>query len=152
MGSTVSPQHLCVTSQNSDPRASALLQSAHDLGITSLTKVDVADLVFFRGNIDANTKQLIESLLVDSLLQSGEWNVGVSTHQHVVETALRQKLAFIEVDEDLTLSASQIKAAHKMALGDAFCVATALANNAKILTGDPEIINAKGNWKVQDLR
>ena len=65
---------------------------------------------------------------------------------------LRQKLAFIEVDEDLTLSASQIKAAHKMALGDAFCVATALAHNAKILTGDPEIINAKGNWKVQDLR
>lgn len=66
--------------------------------------------------------------------------------------ALRQKLAFIEVNEELTLSASQIKAANKMALGDAFCVATALAHNAKILTGDPEIINAKGNWKVQDLR
>ena len=66
--------------------------------------------------------------------------------------ALRQNLAFIEVDEELTFSASQIKAAHKMALGDAFCIATALAHNAKILTGDPEIINAKGNWKVQDLR
>ena len=66
--------------------------------------------------------------------------------------ALRQNLAFIEVNEELTLSASQIKAAHKMALGDAFCIATALAHNAKILTGDPEIINAKGNWKVQDLR
>lgn len=66
--------------------------------------------------------------------------------------ALRQKLAFVEVDEELTLSASQIKAAHKMALGDAFCIATALAHNAKILTGDPEIINARGNWKVQDLR
>jgi PIN domain nuclease of toxin-antitoxin system len=66
--------------------------------------------------------------------------------------ALRQKLAFIEIDEELTLSASKIKATYKMALGDAFCVATALAHNAKILTGDPEIINAKGNWKVQDLR
>ena len=66
--------------------------------------------------------------------------------------ALRQNLAFIKVDEELTLSASQIKAAHKMALGDAFCIATALAHNAKILTGDPEIINAKGKWKVQDLR
>jgi predicted nucleic acid-binding protein len=66
--------------------------------------------------------------------------------------ALRQNLVFIEVDEELTLSASRIKAAYKMALGDAFCVATALANNAKILTGDPAIINAKGNWKVQDLR
>jgi PIN domain nuclease of toxin-antitoxin system len=66
--------------------------------------------------------------------------------------ALRQKLNFIEVNEELTLSASKIKATHKMALGDAFCVATALAHNAIILTGDPEIINAKGNWKVQDLR
>ena len=66
--------------------------------------------------------------------------------------ALRQKLRFIEIDEQLTLSASQIKATHKMALGDAFCVATALAHNAKIFTGDPEIINAKGKWKVQDLR
>jgi PIN domain nuclease of toxin-antitoxin system len=76
---------------------------------------------------------------------------GVNAIQRVLP-ALRQKLTFIEVDEDLTLSASQIKAAHKMALGDAFCIATALAHNAKILTGDPEIINAKGNWKVQDLR
>ena len=66
--------------------------------------------------------------------------------------ALRQKLNFIGVDEELTLSASKIKATHKMALGDAFCVATALTHNAKILTGDPEIINAKGNWRVQDLR
>jgi PIN domain nuclease of toxin-antitoxin system len=71
---------------------------------------------------------------------------------HQVLPALRQKLAFIEIDEELTLSASKIKATYKMALGDAFCVATALAHNAKILTGDPEIINAKGNWKVQDLR
>jgi len=52
--------------------------------------------------------------------------------------ALRQNLSFIEVNEELTLSASR--------------VATALAHNAKILTGDPEIINAKGHWKVQDLR
>jgi len=198
------------------------------LGITSLTKVDVADLVFFRGNIDANTKQLIESLLVDSLLQSGEWNVGVGTHQHVVETALHPGVTDSTTDElirisqrmDLpidgvasgkrfvlhgTISTSDLNrliaailanpiierwsvdspieplfidtqatpivnvyrvpidanttpeqltaiTAHKMALGDAFCVATALAHNAKILTGDPEIINAKGNWKVQDLR
>jgi predicted nucleic acid-binding protein len=66
--------------------------------------------------------------------------------------ALRQNLSFIEVNEEISLSASRIKAAHRMALGDAFCVATALAHNAKILTGDPEIINAKGHWKVQDLR
>ena len=104
VGSTLSSQHLCVTSQGTDPRASALLQSAHDLGITSLTQVDVADLVFFRGNIDANTKQLIESLLVDSLLQSGEWNVGVGTHQHVVETALHPGVTDSTTDELIRIS------------------------------------------------
>jgi len=74
------------------------------LGITSLTNVDVADLVFFRGTIDANTKQLIESLLVDSLLQSGEWNVGVGTHQHVVETALHPGVTDSTTDELIRIS------------------------------------------------
>ncbi|MFM2235450.1 MAG: hypothetical protein RL296_1109 [Actinomycetota bacterium] len=105
----------------------------------------------------ASVEKVISSRPVISLVNVCEvlyiltGKYGDKTIQQVLP-ALRQKLNFIEVNEELTLSASKIKATHKMALGDAFCVATALAHNAKILTGDPEIINAKGNWKVQDLR
>jgi len=39
-----------------------------------------------------------------------------------------------------------------MALGDAFAAATAIAVNAPLLTGDPELIGRDGPWRVEDLR
>ena len=39
-----------------------------------------------------------------------------------------------------------------MAYADAFAVATALAHDAMILTGDPEILDAGGPWLTDDLR
>jgi hypothetical protein len=98
-GSKFSSQHLCVTSQNTDPRAVALLRSAHDLGITALTGIDISDLVFFRGSVHEESKQLIESLLVDSLLQQGEWNLSNSTDENVVETALHPGVTDSTSDE-----------------------------------------------------
>ena len=98
-GSILTSEHLCVSSQNTDPRAVALLQSAHDLGITSLTGIHVSDLVFFRGDIHDDTKLLLESLLVDSLLQQGEWNLSSTAREHVVETALHPGVTDSTTDE-----------------------------------------------------
>ena len=98
-GSILMSEHLCVTSQNTDPRGVALLRSAHDLGITALTGIDISDLVFFRGGIHDDTKQIIESLLVDSLLQHGEWNLASTQHQHLVETALHPGVTDSTTDE-----------------------------------------------------
>ena len=98
-GSILTSEHLCVTSQNTDPRAIALLRSAHDLGITALTGIDISDLVFFRGGIHDDTKQIIESLLVDSLLQHGEWNLASTQLQHLVETALHPGVTDSTTDE-----------------------------------------------------
>ena len=39
-----------------------------------------------------------------------------------------------------------------MALADAFAVATALAHEAVLLTGDPEILDIGGTWMTEDLR
>jgi hypothetical protein len=50
------------------------------------------------------------------------------------------------------LRAAAIKADHPMALADAFAVATAVAHDAVLLTGDPEIIDSQGPWRVEDLR
>lgn len=50
------------------------------------------------------------------------------------------------------LHASRIKAAHPMALADAFAIATAVAHDATLLTGDPAIIDAVGPWRIDDLR
>ena len=50
------------------------------------------------------------------------------------------------------MAAARIKASHPLAYADAFALATAEAHGAVLLTGDPEILAAKGPWRVQDLR
>jgi PIN domain nuclease of toxin-antitoxin system len=69
-----------------------------------------------------------------------------------VMTILRAKTRIVPVDLNIATSAGLIKSNHKMSLGDCFCVATALQYSATILTGDPEILDVKGKWKVRDLR
>lgn len=50
------------------------------------------------------------------------------------------------------LEAAAIKAAHPMAYADAFALATAAAQGALLITGDPEILDAEGPWAREDLR
>jgi len=104
VGTVLSSQYVCAISQATDPRSVALLRSAHDLGIASLTAITISDLVFFRGTIDDQSHHLIESLLIDSLLQSGEWNtIRSDTSSHVVETALHPGVTDSTTDELMRL-------------------------------------------------
>ena len=87
-GSTLLSQHISVTAQGLDPRAAHLAKAAHDLGITALKSLVITDLIFLRGEINAHTRNLVESLLVDPLLQIGQWNLESEPADFVVETAL----------------------------------------------------------------
>ncbi len=58
-----------------------------------------------------------------------------------------------EPSPELIIQAARIKAVHPIALGDCFAIATAMAHDATLLTGDPEIIDADGlHCRVEDLR
>jgi len=50
------------------------------------------------------------------------------------------------------LEAASIKATHALAYADAFAIATAMAYDASLLTGDPEILEGDSSWNVVDLR
>lgn len=71
---------------------------------------------------------------------------------HQVIDGLRAQTRFINADETVAVLAGQVKSENRMALGDAFAIATAFLNDSTLLTGDPEIIEAKGKWKIRDLR
>ena len=73
---------LTIRSTAADPRSATLLADAHALGLTNITSIDVADLVFVAGDSD---RTQLESLLVDRLLQTGDWAV---PHSVAIETAL----------------------------------------------------------------
>jgi predicted nucleic acid-binding protein len=50
------------------------------------------------------------------------------------------------------LEAARIKAAHPMAYADAFAAATAIAHDAALWTGDPELLIPDAPWRWHDLR
>ena len=73
---------MTIRSTAADPRAASLLADAHALGLTKITSIDVADLVFVAGGSD---RVELQALLVDPLLQSGDWAVPAAM---AIETAL----------------------------------------------------------------
>jgi len=54
--------------------------------------------------------------------------------------------------EQRVLQAAALKADHPMAYADAFAAATAIAHDATLLTGDPELLAPGAPWQVEDLR
>jgi hypothetical protein len=50
------------------------------------------------------------------------------------------------------LSAATVKAEHRLSYAEAFDTATALAHDAALLTGDPELLGDDVPWRVEDLR
>ena len=63
---------MTIRSTITDPRGATLLADAHALGLSQITAIDVADLVFVAGGSD---RAELQQLLVDPLLQSGDWAV-----------------------------------------------------------------------------
>lgn len=55
-------------------------------------------------------------------------------------------------DERLVLDAARLKADHPMAYADAFGAALAVAEDATLWTGDPELLVGGSPWRWQDLR
>lgn len=65
---------------------------------------------------------------------------------------LRSRLSLDLPTEARVLSAAAIKADQAMAYADAFAAATAIAANATLLTGDPELLVPGSVWRWEDLR
>ena len=75
-------ERLTIRSTATDPRAAGLLADAQALGLSSITSIDVADLVFVAGGSDLAQ---LKALLVDPMLQTGDWATPEAT---AIETAL----------------------------------------------------------------
>ena len=65
---------------------------------------------------------------------------------------IRARVALDGATSERVLEAARIKAEFPMALGDAFAAATAVAHDAPLLTGDPELLRRDGAWQAEDLR
>ena len=100
---------------------------------------------------------LVDERPVMSWINLGE--VAYVLHRRVGRDAMRGTIVEIRGDLELdiaspqrVLEAAEIKAGHALSYADAFAVATALAHDAVLLTGDPEILEAIPSWTTEDLR
>jgi phosphoribosylformylglycinamidine synthase len=64
---------LTVRSLGADPRSTSLAASARLLGFGDVVTVDVADVYFLQGELHDDARDRLGKVLVDPLLQSGEW-------------------------------------------------------------------------------
>ncbi len=76
---------------------------------------------------------------------------GTAQSRQVVRE-LQHQLSLDLPTEARVLEAAHLKAVHAMAYADAFAVATAIAHDCTLLTGDPEILNGNPTWQTFDLR
>ncbi|MBA3407378.1 MAG: type II toxin-antitoxin system VapC family toxin [Solirubrobacterales bacterium] len=65
---------------------------------------------------------------------------------------LRAVLALDDVTAVRVLGAARIKAAQPIAFADCFAAATAIARDATLFTGDPELLDREVGCRVRDLR
>ena len=69
-----------------------------------------------------------------------------------VLASMRSTVRLDDVTEERVLAAARIKARHRMALADAFAIATAQAHDSILMSGDGEILDAGGDWRTENLR
>ncbi|MEO6570738.1 MAG: AIR synthase related protein, partial [Ilumatobacteraceae bacterium] len=73
----MAPRHrLTIRSIDPDPRAGAIATAARQLGLglERPEQLNVADIVFVEGDLDAESLGRLQGFLVDPLLQRGSWN------------------------------------------------------------------------------
>lgn len=94
---------------------------------------------------------------VMSWINLGEVFYVVSRDQSMAEgeQVLRDLRPLLRLDlptEQRVLEAARIKAEYPMAYADAFAAATAVAHDATLWTGDPELLLEDAPWSYEDLR
>ena len=83
----MAPRHrLTLRPIEADPRAAAIERGAADLGLGQLHEVFIADIVFVDGDLESADRDRLHSILVDPLLQRGNWDLPTS---HAVEITLQ---------------------------------------------------------------
>ncbi len=79
---------ITIATLDADPRATSLLADAHALGLTGVESISVADVVFVLGSLSPEDHALLDSVLVEPLLQHASWDPPAGGTQ-VVETVLQ---------------------------------------------------------------
>jgi predicted nucleic acid-binding protein len=77
---------------------------------------------------------------------------GIPEADSVIEDLEQLSLKVIPADRSAVLRAASLKAVHRLSYADAFAMAAALALDATVMTGDPELIALAEHVRVEALQ
>lgn len=105
----------------------------------------------------SRVSEILESRPIMSWINLGEvcYVVQRATDRNAALETVRDLRPLLTLDvptPERVLEAADIKARHQLAYADAFAVATAIAHDSVLLTGDAEILAAEEDWPVEDVR
>lgn len=86
------------------------------------------------------------------LLYITERRGGVAKAQEALALIRQLPIEIVPVDEQIVFAAAHIKANHAISYADCFAVATAIQENATIVTGDAEFQSVEAIVKVEWLQ
>jgi hypothetical protein len=72
-GLLIHVDRLTIAPTGDDVVGRALLLDAHALGLDAVTAISTSSLVFLRGQLDDGHRSSLEGVLVDPLLDRGQW-------------------------------------------------------------------------------
>ncbi len=93
---------------------------------------------------DNNQSQLIMTWVNAGEVYYRIWReYGKQDAEKALSLLMSWPIDFLAGDEHLTLAAAAVKAEHRLSYADAFAIAAAQRISSAIVTGDPEILQAK---------
>jgi predicted nucleic acid-binding protein len=94
----------------------------------------------------------VSMINLGELLYITERRGGVARAQDALALIRQLPIEIVSVDEQTILAAAHIKANHAISYSDCFAVATAIQENATIVTADPEFHSVESIVKVEWLQ
>jgi len=105
----------------------------------------------FAQSKDRKCRLLMNIINLGEVLYITERMRGLTMAQNVLALVESLPLELVDAGRDLVLDAAHIKAKHALSYADAFAAATAIRENAVIVTGDPEFKSIEQLTKIEWL-
>ncbi len=121
----MAPRHrLTIRSIDADPRAEAISDAAHQLGVPldEGAQVEFAELVFLEGDLDQDALNKLHGFLVDPLLQKGSWHPPTTTGTEITYlpgVTDNAAATLIHAAEQLGLAVTGAATGRRVEFGDA---------------------------------
>jgi len=95
------------------------------------------------------SQPLIQIINFGEIIYITKKDFGENAKLRVIRSVIQMGLRLVSVTDDLVYEAAELKGSYAISYADAFLLATAIQENAAIVTGDPEFKNVESLCQIE---